>query len=125
MDPSQEMCSSNSVALCWSVNKQRGTHKNDNFRNSFIKLLYLTTNSVVNKSSHLTFNIHASWNKAFTCKTNTHISPKVSRTYFLVDILKIFLFVTADNSAVSIISENIKINSPLLTSASTRKNVLT
>ena len=96
---------------------------NDNFRNSSIKLLYLTINSVGNKSSHLTSNIHASLDKSFTCKTNGHISPKGSKN--IADIFKIFLFVTGNDSAVSIISENIKINSSSLTCHSTPKMFLT
>ena len=85
--------------------------------------MYLTTNSVGNKSSHLTFNIHASLNKSFTCKTNGHIGPKGSKS--IADMFKIFLFVTGNDSAISIIAENVKINSSLLTSHSTPKTFLT
>ena len=79
---------------------------------TLIKLLHLTTDSVGNKLSDLIFSIHASLNKSFTCKTNGHICYKRSRN--LTDIFKIFLFVTGNDSAFSIISENIKINSYLL-----------
>ena len=122
MNASQKPCNSNSVTLCWWINKRHDTNINDNFCNSSLKLLYLTTNSVSNKSSHLIFNIHASLNKSFTCKTNRHINPKGSKN--IADIFKIFPFVTGNDSAISIISENAKINSSLVMSHSTAKTFL-
>ena len=83
---------------------------------TLIKLLHLTADSVGNKLSDLTFSIHASLNKSFTCKTNGHISHKGSRN--ITNNFEIFLFVTGNDSAFSIISENVKINSYLLLSHS-------
>ena len=56
-------------------------------------MLYLTTNSVGNKLSRLTFNIHASLNAGFTCKTNGNIITKGLKN--IADIFKIFIFVTS------------------------------